>query len=493
MSIMEFLRRERLKGRGLTPLPPGGLGFLTAGPMPGTAPVGYKAQNPIGVAEVGDSGDRRGSLREIRNYLSDIPTYARSPFRPGGPDIVQGSSGMVIGPQDTGGMFSFGSVPEQAARYDSGYPRFLETIGFNPVGSGTTAPPADAPPADVSSSINVGRNFGFGSPEFAQEQFEGGYYPSSGFQDLFPEIEDFDTITMIPHQRSGDQQREFEVPAVWGLGDQQIQQSREIVSRQVKSPFTGRSRTVYENVYDWQGPEGYNWESIYDDVEPLFGLGLPFGTTEDGTPVLGEGTFGATDDGTILGEGGGALSDVNDSSNVLFEAKSGGLVGSYKGGGLIEGYQEGGLADLGPSPGMVDSFASPEMEAPPVPDMTGITPEMADMVIKNVQDAAGVLREFENTFGADMLEQVTGYSSSGVMSDGMSDSIPGSIEGDQDVLLSEGEYIVPAREVAALGNGSTEAGGRALDGMVQDIRAATTGTTEQMPAIDPVMFTRGMA
>ena len=86
---------------------------------------------------------------------------------------------------------------------------------------------------------------------------------------------------------------------------------------------------------------------------------------------------------------GGSTESLGSGFNFTPAMKSGGLVGSYKGGGLIEGYQEGGLADLGPSPEMVDSFAPAGMEAPPVPDMTGITPEMADMVIKNVQDAAG--------------------------------------------------------------------------------------------------------
>jgi hypothetical protein len=85
---------------------------------------------------------------------------------------------------------------------------------------------------------------------------------------------------------------------------------------------------------------------------------------------------------------------------------------------------------------------------------------------------------------------IRGYQSGGVVSDGMSDSIPGML-GSEPIAVSEGEYIVPAREVAALGNGSTDAGGRALDRMVKQIRMATTGAQEQAPAIDPRRFFPG--
>ena len=39
--------------------------------------------------------------------------------------------------------------------------------------------------------------------------------------------------------------------------------------------------------------------------------------------------------------------------------------------------------------------------------------------------------------------------------DGMDDMIPATLEGEQDVVLSDGEFIVPADVVSGLGNGST--------------------------------------
>lgn len=62
--------------------------------------------------------------------------------------------------------------------------------------------------------------------------------------------------------------------------------------------------------------------------------------------------------------------------------------------------------------------------------------------------------------------------------DGVSDSIPAVIGGHQPARLADGEFVVPARIVSELGNGSTEAGARVLYKMmnrVQQGRKQTTG------------------
>lgn len=62
--------------------------------------------------------------------------------------------------------------------------------------------------------------------------------------------------------------------------------------------------------------------------------------------------------------------------------------------------------------------------------------------------------------------------------DGVSDSIPASIGDKRPARLADGEFVVPARIVSELGNGSTEAGARKLYAMmdrVQKARAKTTG------------------
>ena len=52
----------------------------------------------------------------------------------------------------------------------------------------------------------------------------------------------------------------------------------------------------------------------------------------------------------------------------------------------------------------------------------------------------------------------------------MSDSIPASIGAAQPARLAEGEFVVPARAVSELGNGSTEAGAKQLYAMLDRIK-----------------------
>jgi hypothetical protein len=62
--------------------------------------------------------------------------------------------------------------------------------------------------------------------------------------------------------------------------------------------------------------------------------------------------------------------------------------------------------------------------------------------------------------------------------DGVSDSIPATIANKRPARLADGEFVVPARIVSELGNGSTEAGARKLYAMmdrVQKARGKTTG------------------
>jgi len=75
-----------------------------------------------------------------------------------------------------------------------------------------------------------------------------------------------------------------------------------------------------------------------------------------------------------------------------------------------------------------------------------------------------------------------GYSDGGRLlrgpGDGVSDSIPATIGHKQPARLADGEFVVPARIVSELGNGSTEAGARKLYAMmdrVQGARGKTVG------------------
>jgi len=61
--------------------------------------------------------------------------------------------------------------------------------------------------------------------------------------------------------------------------------------------------------------------------------------------------------------------------------------------------------------------------------------------------------------------------------DGVSDSIPAMIGGKQPARLADGEFVIPARIVSELGNGSSEAGARKLYAMMDRIQKARGKTT----------------
>jgi hypothetical protein len=58
----------------------------------------------------------------------------------------------------------------------------------------------------------------------------------------------------------------------------------------------------------------------------------------------------------------------------------------------------------------------------------------------------------------------------------VSDSIPATIGQKQRAQLADGEFVVPARIVSELGNGSTEAGARQLYSMMDRVQKARRKT-----------------
>lgn len=93
------------------------------------------------------------------------------------------------------------------------------------------------------------------------------------------------------------------------------------------------------------------------------------------------------------------------------------------------------------------------------------------------------------------ISDLGGYSDGGRLlrgpGDGVSDSIPASINNKQPARLADGEFVIPARIVSELGNGSTEAGARKLYAMMDRIQksrrkakniAANTKADKHLPA-----------
>ena len=113
-----------------------------------------------------------------------------------------------------------------------------------------------------------------------------------------------------------------------------------------------------------------------------------------------------------------------------------------------------------------------------------------------------ILAQFVSQFGQDALKDLIARVESGDIpaatqegdgkikgaGDGMADMVPASMEGDQDVLLSDGEFVVPADVVSGIGNGSSDAGSNKLEDMMDRVRELRTGGTTQPPAIPDEMM-----
>ncbi len=227
-------------------------------------------------------------------------------------------------------------------------------------------------------------------------------------------------------------------------------------------------------------------------------------------------------DSTSLNLGGSHLPDA-----PTWRRNRGGLIPSrtrdYRGGGLVNPrmnrYQAGGPVGSPMSMDPMGGMSPPPMAPPPMgmdPMMQGLgsapaamgmqeppavfpglgndqlsqvassmPPEQISLVVEEVKLAlmgrhpqGEQLLAVVNQMFPGMIEEVA-VSLQGT-ADGMTDS--------ELALLAPGEYVVDSRTVSHLGNGSTAAGGRAMDQMVQEIRMANTGSPQQPPAMDPMAF-----
>jgi len=128
-----------------------------------------------------------------------------------------------------------------------------------------------------------------------------------------------------------------------------------------------------------------------------------------------------------------------------------------------------------------------------------------DVIQGEVQDPDQqkvILGQFVAQFGQQALQDLVGKVQSGEIGgepkegdgmvtgagDGMADMVPASLGKDQDVLLSDGEFVVPADVVSGIGNGSSDSGSDKLYEMMDRVREMRTGGTTQPPAVPSQMM-----
>jgi hypothetical protein len=84
------------------------------------------------------------------------------------------------------------------------------------------------------------------------------------------------------------------------------------------------------------------------------------------------------------------------------------------------------------------------------------------------------------------ISALGGYSDGGHLlrgpGDGVSDSIPATIGNKQPARLADGEFVIPARIVSEIGNGSTEAGAKKLYAMMDRIQGARKKSIKNVAA-----------
>lgn len=106
------------------------------------------------------------------------------------------------------------------------------------------------------------------------------------------------------------------------------------------------------------------------------------------------------------------------------------------------------------------------------------------------KEKKGTSGDAEEDFAAGGISTLGGYAHGGNPrllrgpGDGMSDDIPATIAGRQPARLADGEFVVPADVVSALGNGSTEAGAKHLHAMMDRARQKAHGKKTQMKKVN---------
>ena len=121
---------------------------------------------------------------------------------------------------------------------------------------------------------------------------------------------------------------------------------------------------------------------------------------------------------------------------------------------------------------------------------------LADALLGRTDTPDPIVNMFIERYGPDMFRQaremilqsvVPNAQTEGMIrgnGSGMDDRVQGMIGKDQPVAVSPGEYIVAADVVSGLGEGSSDAGAKELDKMMDKVRMERNGTTKQAPRID---------
>lgn len=142
------------------------------------------------------------------------------------------------------------------------------------------------------------------------------------------------------------------------------------------------------------------------------------------------------------------------------------------------GFAEGGMT---PSEGMESDVEQPDLVRMTVAAIRG-----------EVENADQIIRAFVEQYGSEMFMELRNRVLQDIVPDaqtegmiegnggGQDDLVEGMIGSQRPVAVSPGEYIIPADVVSLAGGGYSGDGAKFFDGLIDDIRQKTMGTTEQV-------------
>jgi hypothetical protein len=245
----------------------------------------------------------------------------------------------------------------------------------------------------------------------------------------------------------------------------------------------------------------------------LPGSGLAITAAQQAGKPSGTGALGAI--GNVLG-------DEEDESGGSAPAKAeGGLLKMAQGGSFLEQMLAGGLGATDKAQDMLGKLPKPitallggasapmlaeKFMGKPASDITAPPPPIRAMEAPVETPPPPTDEELEEMQNIAVMQQVlsgvpveaqaggliSAYQMGGSPSpyfegmvkgrgDGMSDSIPFTIEGTQPAILSRDEYVLPADIVSMMGNGSSDAGAEKIDTFINDFRVQKYGRGKQPP------------
>jgi len=161
-------------------------------------------------------------------------------------------------------------------------------------------------------------------------------------------------------------------------------------------------------------------------------------------------------------------------------AAEGGIMSSYQSGGITrKAYlpkgDAGRFVDSDPSTRGLSALEASQQRLKRLGTRSGI--KIAEMPKTGIKSLGG---DFSDTAARGGVAHLGDYSDGGRLlkgpGDGVSDNIPATIGGKQPARLADGEFVIPARIVSELGNGSTEAGAKRLYAMMDRVQKARKKT-----------------